>query len=825
MTIRTPPTRTPIPTLTPRRSAPDALVIERGESAVGRARAAAPLRREGADKLTGAARYADDLVFPGAWFGATIRSTEAHARFLGFDLDDAFDWSTVVVVTAADIPGDNIVSLVSDDQPVLVRIGGEIQHHAEPLVLLAAADREQLRAARRHVTIRTEKLPPLFDPLESEHVFAHYEIDSGDVEAGLAAADFVLEGTYRVGHQEQLYIENNAMIAVPREDGGVEVHGSLQCPYYIHKALKRSLRLSDEGARVVQAETGGGFGGKEEYPSIIALHAALLARKSGKPVRMIYDRHEDLAATTKRHPAIVTHRTGVKLDGTLVAQDIEVVMDGGAYCTLTPVVLSRGAIHAGGPYRCENVRIRARATRTNTPPNGAFRGFGAPQVEFAAEIQIDRLAEALDLSPLEVRRRNLYREGDTTPTGQVLRESVAASEVLERAAEAAEFEGVRARTGRDRAARTGVGELPSSSPHGPRDRLASGIGVALAWHGAGFTGSGEVKLASVASIELGADGRIRILTGSTEMGQGTKTIFPQLVAAELGVPYESVEIAPQDTAFVPDSGPTVASRTAMVVGGLLIKAARRLRSEVEERNAGRSFAAAHRDDAAAHGPTRVDQEFEPYPHVHFDDNTYRGDAYPAFGWAACVASVDVDLDTAEVTVRDVVAADDIGRVIHPVLAEGQVEGGTLQAIGYATIEEIKLKDGRYLNDRLATYIIPTALDAPRISSILVEAPFSGAPHGAKGVGELPMDVGAPAVVAAIHDATGIWVHDLPASPERILAALGVTGASPAPAGFATAAGAAATETAVESPIEAGTDPRPDAKTDPQVLRGPREPTS
>jgi CO/xanthine dehydrogenase Mo-binding subunit len=825
MTIRTPPTRTPIPTLTPRRSAPDALVIERGESAVGRARAAAPLRREGADKLTGAARYADDLVFPGAWFGATIRSTEAHARFLGFDLDDAFDWSTVVVVTAADIPGDNIVSLISDDQPVLVRIGGEIQHHAEPLVLLAAADREQLRAARRHVTIRTEKLPPLFDPLESEHVFAHYEIDSGDVEAGLAAADFVLEGTYRVGHQEQLYIENNAMIAVPREDGGVEVHGSLQCPYYIHKALKRSLRLSDEGARVVQAETGGGFGGKEEYPSIIALHAALLARKSGKPVRMIYDRHEDLAATTKRHPAIVTHRTGVNLDGTLVAQDIEVVMDGGAYCTLTPVVLSRGAIHAGGPYRCENVRIRARATRTNTPPNGAFRGFGAPQVEFAAEIQIDRLAEALDLSPLEVRRRNLYREGDTTPTGQVLRESVAASEVLERAAEAAEFEGVRARTGRDRAARTGVGELPSSSPHGPRDRLASGIGVALAWHGAGFTGSGEVKLASVASIELDADGRIRILTGSTEMGQGTKTIFPQLVAAELGVPYESVEIAPQDTAFVPDSGPTVASRTAMVVGGLLIKAARRLRSEVEERNAGRSFAAAHRDDAAAHGPTRVDQEFEPYPHVHFDDNTYRGDAYPAFGWAACVASVDVDLDTAEVTVRDVVAADDIGRVIHPVLAEGQVEGGTLQAIGYATIEEIKLKDGRYLNDRLATYIIPTALDAPRISSILVEAPFSGAPHGAKGVGELPMDVGAPAVVAAIHDATGIWVHDLPASPERILAALGVTGASPAPAGFATAAGAAATETAVESPIEAGTDPRPDAKTDPQVLRGPQEPTS
>ncbi|HXI80414.1 MAG TPA: xanthine dehydrogenase family protein molybdopterin-binding subunit, partial [Verrucomicrobiae bacterium] len=758
-----------------------------------------------------------DLVFPGAWFGATIRSTDAHARFDGFDLDPAFDWSRIAVVDASDIPGDNIVSLISDDQPVLVPVGGEIQHHAEPLILLAAADRETLRRARRAIAIRTTPIAPVFDPLASDHVFAHYEIATGDLDAGFAAADLVLEGEYRVGHQEQLYIENNAMIAVPREDGGVAVHGSLQCPYYIHKALKRSLRLDDAQARVVQAETGGGFGGKEEYPSIVALHAALLARKTGKPVRMIYDRHEDLSATTKRHPAIVTHRTGVTADGRLVAQDIEVVMDGGAYCTLTPVVLSRGAIHAGGPYRCPNVRIRARATRTNTPPNGAFRGFGAPQVEFAAEIQLGRIAEALRISPLEIRRRNLYQLGDTTPTGQVLRESVAAAEVLERAAEAAEFEGVHARTAAARTRRAGSGALPGSPLRTGRDRTASGIGVALAWHGAGFTGSGEVKLASVASIELGADGKVRILTGSTEMGQGTKTIFPQLVAAELGLAFDDVEIAPQDTAIVPDSGPTVASRTAMVVGGLLIQAARRLRATVEERNGGAPFADVQTADAASHGPTRVDQEFEPYPHVEFDDETYRGDAYPAFGWAACVATVDVDLDTAEVTVRDVVAADDVGRVIHPVLAEGQVEGGTLQAIGYATIEEIKLRDGRYLNDRLATYIIPTALDAPRITTLLVEAPYSGAPHGAKGVGELPMDVGAPAVVAAIHDATGVWIHELPASPERILAGLGIT----RPVRVAPQPGAV--DATIDDPIEHGADPRPEAATDPQVIRGPRDP--
>ena len=306
-------------------------------------------------------------------------------------------------------------------------------------------------------------------------------------------------------------------------------------------------------------------------------------------------------------------------------------------------------------------------------------------------------------------------------------------------------------------------------------RTASGIGLAMAWHGAGFTGSGEVKLASVASVEITDAGRIRVLTASTEMGQGTKTILPQLVADALGVTAAEIDLAPQDTSIVPDSGPTVASRTAMVVGGLLIRAAERLRDSVEIES-GRPFAEAYRD----HGPIRIDERFVPYPGEPFDDATYRGDAYPAFGWASAVVRVDVDLDTGEVTVRDCVAADEIGRVIHPVLAEGQVEGGTLQAIGYATIEEMKLVDGRYLNDRLATYLIPTALDAPTIRTVLVEKPYSGVPHGAKGVGELPMDVGAPAVVAAIHDATGVWIEDLPATPERILAAMTDAPMPPAP---------------------------------------------
>jgi len=543
----------------------------------------------------------------------------------------------------------------------------------------------------------------------------------------------------------------------------VTIHGSLQCPYYVHTAVKRALGLDDERTVIVQAETGGGFGGKEEYPSMIAIHAALLARATGRPVRMVYDRHEDLAATTKRHPSVVRHRTGVTLDGRLVAQDIEVVMDAGAYRTLSPVVLSRGSIHAGGPYACPNVRIRARTMATNTPPNGAFRGFGAPQVEFAAEMQVDRIAARLGRSPAELRRRWAYRPGDATATGQVLQDSVAAIEVLDRAVDASGFEESRARTEARR-------RRPADRLAGERPEIVSGVGLALGWHGAGFTGSGETRLASVAALELTADARVRVLTASTEIGQGATTVLAQLVAEALGIAVDDVDVAQVDTSVVPDSGPTVASRTTMIVGGLLVVTARRLRAEVEAQTGG-SFADSYRAWAAEHGPVRVDERFAGFPGVEWDDATHRGDAYPAYSWVAAVAEVDVDLDTGEVFVRSVVSVDEIGRVVNRVLATGQIEGGTLQAVGYATIEEVKVDEGRYVNDRLATYLIPTSLDAPAITAILVEQPFSGVPHGAKGLGELPMDVGAPAVVAAIHDATGVWIDTLPATPERILDAL------------------------------------------------------
>ncbi|HSF25392.1 MAG TPA: xanthine dehydrogenase family protein, partial [Blastocatellia bacterium] len=404
------------------------------------------LRKEGYEKLTGAARYIDDIALDGMLFGKTIRSRTARGRIKSISFDTNLDWSCIVVAQYRDIPGANYVALIENDQPLLVE--EDVRHHDEPILLIAAQTKLLVERAARAIKIEYDELDPVLsiedalaasDPIYgSDNVFKRFLIARGDVSEGFELADHIIEGVYRVPHQEQLYIEPQGMIAIPG-DGQMTVMGSMQCPYYIHKALKQLFNLSDEQAVVIQTTTGGGFGGKEEYPSMLAAHAALLAHKAGRPVKMIYDRAEDIAATTKRHPGVIRHRTGVTRDGRLVASEIDIVLDGGAYVTLTPVVLSRGAIHALGPYRCDNVRIAARAVATNTPPNGAFRGFGAPQVAFASEMQMEKIAATLGIDPLELRRLNMLREGDITATGQRLTTSVGSEDVLNAAVERSNY--------------------------------------------------------------------------------------------------------------------------------------------------------------------------------------------------------------------------------------------------------------------------------------------------------------------------------------------------------------------------------------------------
>jgi len=685
-------------------------------------------RKEGLARATGEARFADDLRFPGMLHGRTVRSTIPCGRLRGYTL--AFDPAGFTVVDHRDIPGENLIALIEHDQPCLA--ADRILHAAEPVLLLAHEDRDALEAAT--VTLHEERETPLFDPAASDHVFKRITIEKGNLERGLGKADHVIEGTYSSGAQEHVYIEPNGVIAVP-EPGGLALYGSMQCPYYVLKALRALLGDAAGTLRVVQTETGGGFGGKEEYPSVIAAHACLLARKSGRPVKIVYDRAEDMVATTKRHPCIVRHRTGVTRHGRITALDVDVLMDGGAYCTLSPVVLSRGVIHAAGPYRCANTRILGRVVRTNTPPNGAFRGFGAPQTQFAMEVHMDRVAEALGIDPFTLRLRNALKPGDTTATGQVLGPDTSAVEVLRAAAKRTGFR-------RKRSKLAGTGR---------------GIGLSLFYHGAGFTGSGEVMLASRAGIETTPSG-VRILVANTEIGQGTRTMLAQIVAEALGVPYGQVDVAQPDTSVVPDSGPTVASRTCMVVGGLLERCARRMREQLGDE----SPATYH----ARLGRLYLEEQYAPPEGRRWNDETYRGDAYATYGWGCDVAEVELDPVTHEARVTKFTAVQEFGRAIHPAMARGQIEGGSAQGIGWALLEDVVLRDGAMANAQLTNYVIPTTLDTPPMDVVMLENPFPGGPFGAKGVGEMPIDGPAPAVVNALRHA-GLDVRDIPATPERL----------------------------------------------------------
>lgn len=814
-------------------------------------------RREGLSKLTGRERYVDDLAPEGFLWGATVRSSSPRGVLQEVRFGEEIDWSAFVVVDHRGIPGENHVALMEADQPILAST--EVRHVHEPVVLLAHEDRQALRRAVAAVEVVVDPRPPVLDfrlrprPDQIQHgednVFKRILVDKGlasqgDLDDIFASAPVVVEGVYETGSQEHVYLETQGMLAW-EEDGVVCVQGSMQCPYYVHRALTVGLGRGDDEVRVIQAATGGGFGGKEEFPSGLALHAALLTLAAGRPVKLVYDRLEDLAVSTKRHPSRVRHRTAVTRDGKLLAQDVEVVLDAGAYVTLSPVVLSRAVLHAAGPYACDHVRIRGKAVLTNAVPFGAFRGFGAPQSLFALERHMDVVARRIGLDPLELRRRNLIREGQSTATGQIIRDGADRHAVLDRALELSDFEERRRR---------------HEAFNGEHPYLRRGMGLATFQHGAGFTGAGEVYLDSVVQVEGRADGVVEVLAASTEMGQGTETVFTQLAAARLGVPPEQVEVVRPDTSRVPNSGPTVASRTAMIVGRLVEKACDDLLAKLglagpstispledpgtssssspedpgtsgkdpgtsspedpgtSGRNRGSSVKSLQEKTledpgtsspedpgtsgqgsrlaaalAAWHGENPGKRllgegRYVPPPGVHWDEETYRGEAYGAYAWAAYVAEVEVDLRTYTARVLDFVAVQEVGKVLNEVLARGQIQGGVVQGLGWALLEDFRWQDGAMVNAQLTNYVIPTSDDVPPIRVAFLEAPYEHGAQGAKGIGELPMDGPAPAVANAVAAALGVEPTAVPLTPEAILellepadpaeAALGVAGAAP-----------------------------------------------
>ena len=726
-------------------------------------------RKEGIDKLVGRAQYVDDVSRAGMWFGSTVRSTIPRGIIRSIAFDPRIDWCEFTIVTAKDVPGNNHIQLIVADQPCLA--GPQVNHCDEPILLLAHPDKHKLLEAVAAVHIEYDPLPAVLSIEDSEtqkeiilgedNIIKSFLLEKGDVDSAWPQAAHIVEGEYRTGAQEHLYIENNGMIAEWSEEDGITVWGSLQCPYYVHETLRAVFDLPDEKVRVIQTETGGAFGGKEDYPSVLASHAGLLAMKSGRVIKMVYDRMEDLAATTKRHPSRVRHRTALDANGKLLAMEIDLATDGGAYSTLSATVLSRATLHACGPYVCPNIRVRARAWATNLVPYGAFRGFGAPQAIFAMERHMDEIAAALAIDPVDLRRRNFLHEGDHNATDQLMREPVILDQLLDRA-------------------------LAESGYHAKRARYAlenltnpvkRGMGIAVFYHGSGFTGSGELYLNSLAGVDVTPDEKVRVLVSNTEFGQGTNTILTQIAAEALNLDFGDVTMVPPDTAHIPNSGPTVASRTSMVVGRLIERASLQLLARLRER-AGlgeqytreQFFAACHRY-RAAHRKVESLCRYEAPPGIHWDDKTYHGEAYGAYAWAIYVAQVAVDTITYSAEVEDFWAVQEVGRVLHPVLAIGQIEGGVAQGVGYALYEKVVLQNGRMANNQMTNYIMPTAEDVPAIHVVFEEIPFRYGGYGAKGIGELPHDGPAPAILNAIRDATGVPFNAIPLLPEDLFATL------------------------------------------------------
>jgi CO/xanthine dehydrogenase Mo-binding subunit len=420
--------------------------------------------------------------------------------------------------------------------------------------------------------------------------------------------------------------------------------------------------------------------------------------------------------------------------------DIEFMIDGGAYATLSSTVLSRGTIHAAGPYRCDHVRVRSTAVATNVPPHGAFRGFGAPQSLFALERHMDKIARVLNLAPEEFRKRNLLKTGDTTATGQLIKDPIDLPALQTRALSLAGYEAKRERFTREN----------------HNSKIKRGIGFATFFHGCGFTGSGERYLQSVVELEAQTDGTVHVMTSMTEMGQGTTTILSQIAAESLGIPLSCIKVIRPDTSQVPNSGPTVASRTAMVVGKIVQRAAADLKAALTEEHT---------------LPLRVRAQYQEPPGVFWDDQQYRGEAYGAYSYATYVAEVSVDTLTGSVQVEDFVALQEVGRVLNPTLAKGQIEGGVAQGVGFALYEKVEWRDGVMANNQMTNYVMPTAADIPHIRVYFEEIPYEHGAMGAKGIGELPMDGPAPAIVNAIENALGVAFTHVPLLPEDILPGL------------------------------------------------------
>jgi xanthine dehydrogenase D subunit len=740
------------------------------------------LRPDGIPKVQGRFGFSSDLFAEGMLWGRTLRSPYPAARIRSIDTSEAERMPGVeVVITAADVPGRPAYGLEHTDQPVFA--ADVVRYQGEPVAAVAATHSEVAWRAVQAIEVEYERMEPLVDsqvaieaaPIHPDgNVFRHLEIVHGDPGAG---TDVVVEGSYEVGMQDQAFMGPESGLAIPDGDGGVDLYISTQWLHVDRDQVAACLGLDPGQVRVTLAGVGGAFGAREDVS--LQVHVCMLALRTGRPVKMIYSREESFFGHVHRHPARMHYRHHADRDGTLVKVEARIVLDGGAYASSSTAVIANACAFAAGPYRVPNAHIDGWAVRTNNPPCGAMRGFGAVQACFAYEAQMDKLAAALEMDPVDLRLHNALRSGDTLITGQVITGTAPVREVIQAAIAHPLPDNV---------------DDPVLLPGGTgrtadREHVRRGVGFAVGFKNLMFSeGFDDFSTASV-RVERGPDGGpiATVHCAAAELGQGFVTLAQQIVRSELGV--GQVQLRPADTA-IGSAGSSSASRQTWMSGGAVQAACQDVRERLLERVAARrgvDLAGARREvlvlrdgavehvdagwrvplaDALADGPIEQTHEYH-HPRTDPLDRRGQGNAHVSFVFAAHRAVVDVDAELGLVRVRQIATGQDVGRALNPLQVVGQIEGGIAQGVGLAVMEEILVDGGRVLNPSFTDYLIPTALDMPEVAATMIEQPEPGAPFGAKGVGEPPTISSTPAVVSAIRAATGLQLNRVPVRPDDI----------------------------------------------------------
>ncbi|MCM3690785.1 xanthine dehydrogenase family protein molybdopterin-binding subunit [Neobacillus niacini] len=701
-------------------------------------------RKDHKGKVSGQLPYISDVKVENMVYGVLFRSPIAYGKIKSIQLPDLPEGYEAV--GAEHIPGPNYVKIIKEDQPIFANEW--VNYIGEPILMLVGENLDVLYRLLDEVKIEFEEHQAIYtleEAIKQKSApgvnMANYEFgESLDTITSIELkAHQIIEEEYDTGYQEHVYLEPQGMLAIYKEDE-IVVQGSMQCLYYIKNALVNALDCGDDDVRVVQSPTGGGFGGKEEFPSMMACHVAVAAKAVKKSVMLVFDRSEDMVVTTKRHPAKLKYRTAIDREGNILSMCIEIFLDGGANVGLSSVVLQRALLNSAGVYKIPHFHAKGYVLKTNTVPNGAFRGFGAPQSFAGIESHIGHLSKLANNDPLEYKRKYLVKQGDPTITKGNFRDPILMEDMIEVLLKSSNYKKKKQK----------YHQLNQQN-----QRYKKGIGTSLFLHGCGFTGSGERDhIKAKVKLAKSKDDQVSLKISNSDMGQGILTTLSKIVAKELDLPLENVLYPYPDTKEVPDSGPTVASRTTMIVGKLLERAAKKLKAQWQ---------------------TGVEQEVtEDYVHremIPWNEKTFTGDAYPAYSWGVNIVEVEVDTLTGNIKLEKVFANYEVGKVIDDRVMKGQIDGGLAQGLAYGYLEKMTSKEGKIQQKSITDYGPPTSLDVVSIQSKVFDNPYADGPYGAKGAGELTLIGGAPAVQAAIEDALQIPFQQIPITPEVIIESL------------------------------------------------------